>query len=77
MEGSAYYQSPLLYKENGFKKEEDAKALIHKLKAMEPQEAELVSIERKKETRMRRFYLTWQSFRMSVPSGSRSVRMRH
>ena len=51
VEGSAYYQSPLLYKENGFKKEEDAKALIHKLKAMEPQEAELVSIERKKETR--------------------------
>ena len=30
VEGSAYYQSPLLYKENGFKEEEDAKALIHK-----------------------------------------------
>ena len=28
VEGSAYVNSPLLYKENGFKKEEDAKALI-------------------------------------------------
>lgn len=51
VEGSAYYQSPLLYKENGFKKEEDAKALMAKLKAMEPQQAKVVSVERKKETR--------------------------
>jgi len=28
VEGSKYYNSPLLYKENGFNKEEDAKALI-------------------------------------------------
>ena len=28
VEGSKYFESPLLYKENGFKKEEDAKALI-------------------------------------------------
>ncbi|MCI8584774.1 MAG: type IA DNA topoisomerase [Lachnospiraceae bacterium] len=51
VEGSAYYQSPLIYKENGFKKEEDARALIAKLKGMSPQEAEVVSVERKKETR--------------------------
>lgn len=51
VEGSAYYQSPLLYKENGFKKEEDAKRLIAQLKGMDPQEAEVVSVERKKETR--------------------------
>ena len=51
VEGSAYYQSPLLYKENGFKKEEDARALIAKLKGISPQEAEVVSVERKKETR--------------------------
>lgn len=30
-EGSEYFESPLLYKENGFKKEEDASALIDKL----------------------------------------------
>ncbi len=51
VEGSAYFQSPLLYKENGFKKEDDAKALIQKLKAVTPQEALVVSVERKKETR--------------------------
>ncbi len=51
VEGSAYYQSPLLYKENGFKKEEDAKALIAQLKSLTPQEAEVLSVERKKETR--------------------------
>lgn len=51
VEGSAYYQSPLLYKENGFKKEEDAKALIGKLKGIVPQESLVLSVERKKETR--------------------------
>ncbi|MCD8363917.1 MAG: DNA topoisomerase [Lachnospiraceae bacterium] len=49
VEGSAYYQSPLLYKENGFQKREDAEALCAKLKAAEPQLAEVVKIERKKE----------------------------
>lgn len=51
VEGSAYYQSPVLYKENGFKKEEDAKALIGRLKAINPQESVVLSVERKKETR--------------------------
>ncbi|HBN56442.1 MAG TPA: DNA topoisomerase III [Lachnospiraceae bacterium] len=51
VEGSAYYQSPLLYKENGFKKEEDAKALVDKLKSTTPKEALVVSVTRKKETR--------------------------
>lgn len=51
VEGSAYYQSPLLYKENGFKKEEDARALVEKLNAMRPREAQVAAIERKKETR--------------------------
>ncbi len=51
VEGSAYYQSPLLYKENGFKKEEDAKVLIGKLKGIVPQESLVLSVERKKETR--------------------------
>lgn len=31
-EGSRYYESPLLYKENGFKKQEDAETLIEALK---------------------------------------------
>lgn len=51
VEGSAYYQSPLLYRENGFRKEEDARALIDKLARIVPQESQVVSVERKKETR--------------------------
>ncbi len=33
VEGSQYFQSPLLYKENGFKKVEDAKKLIQELRS--------------------------------------------
>lgn len=48
-EKSAYFDSPLLYKENGFKKEEDAKNLITLL---EPFDSALVqSIEKKKEVK--------------------------
>ena len=50
-EGSMYWQSLLLYKENGFKKKEDAQELIRKLKELRPQEAKAVSVEKKKETR--------------------------
>ena len=51
VEGSAYYQSPLLYKENGFKKKEDAEELIRRLKEIHPREASVVSAEKKKETK--------------------------
>lgn len=51
VEGSRYFNSPLLYKENGFLKEETAQELIDFLKS-EPAEAPVVdSIERKKETK--------------------------
>lgn len=51
VEGSAYYQSPLLYKENGFKREEDAKVFAEKLRGITPREAFVAAVERKKETR--------------------------
>lgn len=47
-EGSAYYQSPLLYKENGFKERETADALIELCK---PNEMTVFSVEKKKETK--------------------------
>lgn len=51
VEGSSYYASPSLYKENGFKKEEDAKSLIAHL-AQEPVGDIVVeSIERKRENK--------------------------
>ncbi len=49
VEGSSYYQSPLLYKENGFLKKEDAQALAAFL-MQEPKERALIEkVERKKE----------------------------
>ena len=48
VESSAWYQSPLLYKENGFLKKESAEALIDFLKAEEEQPV-IEKIERKKE----------------------------
>ena len=36
VEGSRYFQSPLLYKENGFKEEKDARQLLDILSANPP-----------------------------------------
>ena len=46
-EGSAYYQSPLLYKENGFLKEESAKKLIGQLSVPEVVEFTVDKVEKK------------------------------
>ena len=51
VEGSPYYLSPLLYKENGFKKEESAKALIAHLEEEPTGPVIVESIEKKKENR--------------------------
>ena len=53
VEGSKYFNSPLLYKENGFLKEESALQLIEELKAGKdfPIQGILESIEKKKETK--------------------------
>lgn len=48
VEGSDYFESPLLYKENGFKKEESAKELIDKLSG---QKAFIDKIEKGKTTK--------------------------
>ena len=47
VEGSAYANSPLLYKENGFKKKEDAQALIRQLEQTAP--AMVKSVQRSTE----------------------------
>ncbi len=49
VEGSRYYQSPLLYKDNGFLKKEDAEKLITELSETEPLTASVEKAERKKE----------------------------
>lgn len=49
VEGSPHYQSPKLYKENGWKKKEDAENLIQSLSQPQPIEGIVQKAERKKE----------------------------
>lgn len=49
VEGSAYLESPYLYKENGFKKEEYARKLISYLTCETPVEFEVAKVEKKTE----------------------------
>lgn len=49
VEGSQYFESPLLYKENGFKKEEDAKNLIVQLQTENPVKLQVEKAEKKVE----------------------------
>ena len=49
--GSHYYQSPVLYKENGFKEKKTAQELVDRLQAVRPAEGLLRKAESKKETR--------------------------
>ena len=49
VEGSKYYQSPALYKENGFKEKENALALIDSLMQPEPVLSEIEQVAKKKE----------------------------
>ncbi|MEI3412175.1 MAG: DNA topoisomerase, partial [Blautia sp.] len=50
-EGSYYFQSPVLYKENGFKKREDAENLIRQLTSQQPLTCAVEKVERKKENK--------------------------
>jgi DNA topoisomerase-3 len=49
VEGSLYFGSPKLYKENGFRKKEDAQELIDTLRTVSPQEMTVSSVTRKTE----------------------------
>ena len=51
VEGSAWYQSPKLYKENGFKEKKDAEELIRILSQTQPFQAVVEKIERKNENK--------------------------
>ncbi len=51
VEGSPYFASPKLYKENGFKEESEARALIEKLSDPLPANGIIESIEKKKENK--------------------------
>lgn len=49
VKGSRWFESPRLYKENGFKEEKDAQELINALSEPSPMQCRIESVERKKE----------------------------
>lgn len=49
VEGSSYYLSPKLYKENGFKERKDAEEMISRLMQKQPAETMIDALEKKKE----------------------------
>lgn len=49
--GSRYFQSPVLYKENGFQERKTAEELIEMLSQKQPMEAVVEGIEKKRETK--------------------------
>ena len=51
VEGSRYFQSPYLYKENGFKEKKHAEELIGMLQAQQPLSCRVEKVERKKENK--------------------------
>lgn len=51
VKGSRYYQSPFLYRDNGFKEREKAEELIRFLSEKQPMSGTVLSIEKKKETK--------------------------
>ena len=51
VEGSRYFQTPYLYKENGFKEKADAEKLIQELSVSQPLQCTVEKVERKKENR--------------------------
>lgn len=51
VKGSRYFQSPLLYKENGFQKKKDAEHLVQELMEKQPLQGVLEKIEKKKENK--------------------------
>lgn len=51
VEGSRYFQSPRLYKENGFKEKKDAEELVRFLREQQPLSCVVDKVERKKENK--------------------------
>lgn len=51
VEGSRYFQSPALYRENGFKEKKDAEALVRVLQEHTPHTAVIAGVKRGKETK--------------------------
>ncbi|MFR8348119.1 MAG: DNA topoisomerase [Clostridium sp.] len=77
VEGSKYFGTPYLYKDNGFKDRQQAEELIAYLEGRAAFTGnESFPRRRRRRRRIRLFFTTWRSFRMTVPRCLKSVRMR-
>lgn len=76
VKSSRYFNSPLLYKENGFQKKEDAQKLIEELSMQNPLIPHVLKMERKRKIKMRHCFTTLRSCKTTVPAFSKSVRMK-
>ncbi len=68
VEGSRYFESPLLYKENGFRKREDAETCIDTLK-QSATVATILNIEKKKEKKSSNKMTLRQACKMYIDKG--------
>ena len=68
--------TPKLYKENGFREKKDAQELINWMKSLEPQEAAVMSVERKQEKKNPPLLYIWQNIQNDCSKLFKSVRMR-
>ena len=69
VEGSKYFESPLLYKENGFKEEKDALAFNGRIKRAESHCK--VYRKRQHQEKEHHFFLILRNFRQNVRKNSR------
>ena len=73
VKGSRYYETPVLYKENGFKEKKDGRG-ADPLPVSAPHGGDFsFHGEKTGNEKMPRFYTTWRSFRTTAPKCSRSV----
>lgn len=67
-EKSKYFETPYLYKENGFKDKEKAEELIASINSLTQKDLTITGIEKRRKQKILHFYLIWQSFKMNVQS---------
>lgn len=65
-EKSKYFETPYLYKENGFKDKEKAEELIASINSQPQKNLTITGIEKRRKQKILHFYLIWQSFKMNV-----------
>lgn len=75
-EGSKYFQSPKIYKDNGFLQEADADEFLTFLQENPEEQPIVEKIEKKKETKNPPFCIIWRNCKTTAQSFLRSALMK-